>query len=275
MLRLPAPAKINLFLHITGRRANGYHELQTIFQLIDLCDWLEFAPRTDGQLILHSDLDVPPEHNLIIRAARALQQATDCTHGADIWLDKHLPMGGGIGGGSSDAATTLLGLNHLWQTGCSIDQLASLGLSLGADVPVFVRGQNAWAEGVGEQLTPVSLPATDYILLKPDCFISTGELFSKESLTRDSAITTFAAYQVQPSTFGNNFEPLAKMMYPAVAQALDYLSAFGQPRLTGTGACVFMPVDTSVDVAQILAQAPCQGWLCQSLDQSPVHQLLS
>lgn len=275
MLRLPAPAKINLFLHITGRRANGYHELQTIFQLIDLCDWLEFVPRTDGQLILHSDLDVPPEQNLIIRAAQALQQTTHCSLGADIWLDKHLPMGGGIGGGSSDAATTLLGLNHLWQTHCSIDQLASLGLNLGADIPVFVRGQNAWAEGIGEQLIPVDLPQTDYILLKPDCFISTGEFFSKESLTRDSAITTFAAYQVQPSTFGNNFEPLAKMLYPAVAQALDYLSAFGQPRLTGTGACVFMSVDASLDVVQILAQAPCQGWFCRSLDQSPVHRLLS
>lgn len=275
MLRLPAPAKINLFLHITGRRANGYHELQTLFQLIDLCDWLEFAPRTDGQVILHSDLDVPPEQNLIIRAAQALQHATQCTLGAEIWLDKHLPMGGGIGGGSSDAATTLLGLNHLWQTGCSIDQLAEIGVGLGADVPVFIRGHNAWAEGVGEQLTPVLLPQTDYILLKSDCFISTGELFSKESLTRDSAISTFAAYQVQPSTFGNNFEPLAKMLYPAVAQALDYLSAFGQPRLTGTGACVFMPVDASMDAAQILAQAPCQGWLCHSLDQSPVHRLLA
>lgn len=273
-LRLPAPAKLNLFLHITGRRADGYHQLQTIFQLIDRCDWLTFDARNDGQITLSSRMDVPHEDNLIVKAAKRLQQHTGCQQGANITLEKYLPMGGGIGGGSSDAATTLLALNHLWQTGLNIDQLAALGLKLGADVPVFVRGRNAWAEGVGEQLTAIDLPQKRYIVLKPDCFIGTSDLFSQETLTRNTPITTFAAYRSQPALCRNDCEPVAKVLFSPVAEALAYLNAFGSARLTGTGACVFMPLNASIDAKQLLANAPCDGFLAHSLDVSPVHTQL-
>ena len=273
-IRLPAPAKLNLFLHITARRGDGYHALQTIFQLIDRCDWLEFQTTPDAVLSFVSDFSLDPTDNLILRAAHLLQQHSGTTQGCQIRLDKQLPVGGGVGGGSSDAATTLLGLNHLWQLGYSLPQLAQLGLQLGADVPVFIYGHTAWAEGVGESITPIDLPESDYLVLKPDCFISTGALFSQQLLTRDTPITTFAAYQSQPALFGNNFEPIARQLYPAVAEALDYLSAFGQARLTGTGACVFMAVTAAINSQQILDNAPCTGFICQGLDQSPVHQQL-
>lgn len=273
-LRLPAPAKLNLFLHITGRRNDGYHDLQTIFQLIDRCDWLTFQLNDSGELTFNSAFDLDPASNLILRAAKLLQQHSGTTQGCSIHLEKHLPVGGGVGGGSSDAATTLLGLNHLWQLDYSLAELAQLGLQLGADVPVFIWGRNAWAEGVGESITPLDLPASDYIVLKPDCFISTGDLFSQQLLTRNTPVTTFAAYQSQPALFGNNFEPVARMLYPAVAEALDYLSVFGQARLTGTGACVFVAVTPAIDVQQVLDNAPCNGFFCRSLDQSPVHQQL-
>lgn len=271
-IRLPAPAKLNLFLHITGRRADGYHELQTIFQLIDRCDWLEFQTTTDGLVSFESEFLLDPHDNLILRAAHLLQQQSGTTHGCHIRLDKQLPVGGGVGGGSSDAATTLLGLNYLWQLGYSLSELAQLGLQLGADVPIFVCGHNAWADGVGETLIPIHLPKSDYIVLKPDCFISTGTLFSQQLLTRDTPITTFAAYQSQPALFGNNFEPVARQLYPAVAEALDYLSAFGQARLTGTGACVFIAVTPAMNPQKIVDNAPCMGFVCRSLSQSPVHQ---
>lgn len=273
-LRLPAPAKLNLFLHITGRRADGYHDLQTIFQLIDRCDWLEFYPTPTAELSFDSTFVLDPADNLILRAAQLLQQHSGTRHGCQIRLDKQLPVGGGVGGGSSDAATTLLGLNHLWQLGYSLPQLAQLGLQLGADVPVFVCGHNAWAEGVGESIHPIDLPETDYIVLKPDCFISTSALFSQQLLTRDTPVTTFAAYQSQPALFGNNFEHIARRLYPAVAEALDYLSAFGHARLTGTGACVFIAVTPAMNAQQILDEAPCMGFICHSLNQSPVHQQL-
>lgn len=273
-LRLPAPAKLNLFLHITGRRSDGYHDLQTIFQLIDQYDWLEFTATVTESIEFSSDFEVDPAQNLILRAARLLQRHSATTQGCLIHLEKNLPVGGGVGGGSSDAATTLLGLNHLWQLGYSLAELAQLGLQLGADVPVFIWGRSAWAEGVGESIQPVTLPTSAYIVLKPDCFISTGDLFSQQMLTRDTPITTFAAYQSQPALFGNNFQPIARQLYPAVAEALDYLSAFGQARLTGTGACVFVAVTPAMNPQQILDHAPCKGFICQSLDQSPVHQQL-
>lgn len=278
-LRLPAPAKLNLFLHITGRRNDGYHNLQTIFRLIDRCDWLTFQ-LNDSQLndsseiAFNSAFQLDPATNLILRAAKLLQQHSGTAQGCTISLDKHLPVGGGVGGGSSDAATTLLGLNHLWQLGYSLAELAQLGLQLGADVPVFIWGRNAWAEGVGESITPLDLPESAYIVLKPDCFISTGDLFSQQLLTRNTPVTTFAAYQSQPALFGNNFEPVARQLYPAVAEALDYLSVFGQARLTGTGACVFIAVTPAMNPQRILDNAPCAGFVCQGLDQSPVHQQL-
>ena len=273
-LRLPAPAKLNLFLHITGRRSDGYHNLQTIFQLIDCCDWLEFTPSATAEIDFISDFSLDPAHNLVLRAAKLLQQHSGTRQGAQIRLEKNLPVGGGVGGGSSDAATTLIGLNHMWQLNYSLDDLAQLGLQLGADVPVFIWGRNAWAEGVGESITRLDLPKIDYIVLKPDCFISTSTLFSQQLLTRDTPVTTFAAYQSQPALFGNNFEPIARQLYPAVAEALDYLSAFGQARLTGTGACVFMAVTAAINSQQILDNAPCTGFICRGLDQSPVHQQL-
>lgn len=271
VLRLPAPAKLNLFLHITGRRPDGYHTLQTLFQLVDWCDWLTFERSNNTDIVLDSALDVPPEYNLIVRAARLLQQQHGLTYGVRIHLNKQLPMGGGIGGGSSDAATTLLALNHLWDLRFSIDQLAQLGLQLGADVPVFVRGRNAWAEGVGEHLTPVNLTPKRYIILKPDCFISTSDLFSQDLLTRNTPVTTFAAYQSRPELFGNDCESVAKRLFAPVAQALDYLQHFGTARLTGTGACVFMALDDHIDTATLLRNAPCHGWIAHSVDRSPVH----
>ncbi|HZX51641.1 MAG TPA: 4-(cytidine 5'-diphospho)-2-C-methyl-D-erythritol kinase, partial [Pseudomonas sp.] len=186
-LILPAPAKLNLMLHILGRRADGYHELQTLFQFLDFADELGFALRQDGEIQLHTPIDgVPHDSNLIVRAARSLQHASGTRLGADIWLDKRLPMGGGIGGGSSDAATTLLGLNHLWQLNWDQDRLAALGLSLGADVPVFVRGHAAFAEGVGERLTAVELDEPWFLVAIPQVFVSTAEVFSDPELTRDT-----------------------------------------------------------------------------------------
>lgn len=276
VLCLPAPAKLNLFLHITGRRADGYHELQTLFQLIDWCDWLSFVPQSGDRIELNDPASgVNPADNLILRAAQLLRPRAQIATGMLIRLEKNLPMGGGLGGGSSDAATTLLALNHLWQCGLDLQALAALGLQLGADVPVFVQGHNAWAEGVGEQLMPVELPAAQYVVLKPECFISTGDLFSQESLTRHTPKTTFAAYRLQPEGFGNDCEPVARALYPAVDAALQYLSQFGAPRLTGTGACVFLPISDEVLAAQVVRQAPCPGRVVCSLDRSPVHAMLS
>lgn len=272
-LTLPAPAKLNLFLHITGRRADGYHNLQSVFQLIDLYDYLSFDIHHNSLTINALDKLVPDD-NLIIKAARLLQQHTGYQSGCHIELQKNIPMGGGVGGGSSNAATTLLALNTLWQTCLSLDELAKLSVQLGADVPVFIRGKNAWAEGIGEQLLAVDLPEIDYIVLKPDCFISTKQLFSQESLTRNTPETTFAAYQQNPAQCGNNFEAIAKKLYPEVAQALAYLNQFGQARLTGTGACVFLPVQPGQDISSILQHAPCKSYFCHGLQQSPVHEQL-
>ncbi len=272
-LTLPAPAKLNLFLHITGQRADGYHLLQTLFRLIDLADTLEFTLDTTGKLTC-TGLDIAASDNLILKAAQLLKVYSGSSFGAAIHMEKILPIGGGIGGGSSNAATTLLGLNALWNIGLTLHELAKLGLQLGADVPVFIYGQNAWAEGVGEQLTPVILPQTDYILLKPACFVSTKAVFMNKHLTRTTQLSTFAAYQSQPQLFVNDCEPVVCRLYPAVAQALSYLKQFGSARLTGTGACVFLPLTDGQDASTILSRAPCEGWLCHGLSRSPVHDLL-
>lgn len=272
-LTLASPAKLNLFLHITSQRDDGYHNLQTIFQLIDLYDYLTFdTGHTD---IVVSQIDqVNPQDNIVYKAAQLLKQYTGYSGGCHIRIDKHIPMGAGLGGGSSNAATTLLALNQLWHTGLNLQQLAELGRQLGADVPIFVFGQNAWAEGVGEQLTAVKLANAAYIVLKPDCFISTRKLFSQESLTRNATETTFAAYQHCPAEFGNNFEPVATDLYPEVAEALAYLKQFGLAKLTGTGACVFLQLQSLEDKAKIINNAPCTAYFCNSLQTSPVHQQL-
>ncbi len=275
VLTLPAPAKLNLMLHILGRRPDGYHELQTIFQFLDYGDELSFAPREDGEIRLHSDIEnVPHESNLIVRAARKLQQLTGSPLGADIWLKKVLPMGGGIGGGSSDAATTLLGLNHLWNTGCSEDQLAELGLGLGADVPVFVRGHAAFAEGVGEKLTPIDPEEPWYVVLVPQVSVSTAEIFSHPLLTRDSK-----PIKVRPVPKGNSrndCQAVVEESYPDVRNSLNLLSKFTEPRLTGTGSCVFgaFPDKAEADKVLALLAETQTGFVAKGSNVSMLHRTL-
>ena len=247
MIRVPSPAKINLFLHITGRRENGYHELQTIFQLIDLYDWMSFEITQDDSIKIEGLAAVQLEQNLIYRAAQLLRPHAKQPCGLNIHIEKNIPMGAGLGGGSSNAATTLIVLNQLWQCDLTEQQLAAYALQLGADVPIFVFGRNAWAEGIGEKLSFIDLTQKQFIVLKPDCFISTQQLFLQKSLTRDSKITTFCAYQLEPSLFGNNFEPVARQLYSEVEEAMHYLDQFGQAKLTGTGACVFIEVTAEMN----------------------------
>jgi len=271
MIRVPSPAKLNLFLHITGRRDNGYHELQSIFQLIDLTDWLEFTQTDDLKISIDGLSSVDLEQNLIYKATQILKPYAKQPSGLKISIEKNIPMGAGLGGGSSNAATTLIVVNQLWQCGLNIEQLAKLGLKLGADVPIFVHGRNAWAEGVGEHLTFIDLDQKQYIVLKPDCFISTQLLFSQKTLTRDTKPTKFCAYQLTPFNFGNNFEPLARSLYPEVNEAMQYLDQFGIAKLTGTGACVFTEVTADMNIDEILAHSPCKAYLVNSLNESPLR----
>ena len=275
-LVLPAPAKLNLFLHVVGRRSDGYHLLQTLFQLLDHGDVLAFEP---ADTLLLDDLPgVPREQNLVWRAARALQAHTGCSRGARIRLDKRLPAGGGLGGGSSDAATTLLGLNRLWDLGLDLDTLAGIGLGLGADVPVFVRGHTAFGEGIGERLTPVSLPERWYLVVHPGCHVETARIFRDESLTRDTPLTTMAALR-EPgydTRFRNDCEAVVRRLHPEVADALDWLGRFGTARLTGTGACVFMATETEAEARQVLRQLPPRfsGFVARGVNRSPAHAAL-
>ena len=272
MIRVPAPAKLNLFLHITGRRDNGYHELQSIFQLIDLQDWLEFRPKNnDISISIEGINTVDLEQNLIYKAIQILKPYAQKETGLSISVEKNIPMGAGLGGGSSNAATTLVVVNQLWQCSLSLEQLAELGVKLGADVPIFVHGRNAWAEGIGEHLTFIDLDQKQYIVLKPDCFISTQLLFSQKTLTRNTKTSTFCAYQLKPFNFGNNFEPLARSLYPEVNEAMQYLDQFGIAKLTGTGACVFTEVTSDMNIDEILAHSPCKAYLVNSLNESPLR----
>lgn len=274
-LILPSPAKLNLFLHITGRRPDGYHQLQTLFQLLDYGDELSFVSRSDGAVHVTPALPgVAQEDNLIYRAARELQAFTGCTTGAHIELTKRLPMGGGIGGGSSNAATTLLGLNHLWQTGLSLDELATLGGKLGADVPVFVRGRTAWAEGIGDELTPLDLPQTWYVVLVPECAISTAKIFSHKDLTRDTPDIKVAAFLEEGGK--NDCQPVVERLYPQVKDAVDWLSRFGPARLTGTGACVFSPFPSEQSALEVFAKRPKQlnGFVAVGANESLLHRRL-
>lgn len=273
----PAPAKLNLFLHITGRRPDGYHELQTVFQFIDFGDELRFVLRDDGEVRrVSGPADVAEEQDLTVRAARLLRQAAGCSLGADIHIHKRLPMGGGLGGGSSDAATTLVALNQLWQTGLSEDALAELGRQLGADVPVFVRGHAAWGEGVGERLTAIDLPQPWFVVLVPKVHIATAQLFAHPRLTRDVPalkIRDFLA-PAKGEAFVNVFEPLVREAYPEVAEALDWLAAQGcASKLTGTGACVFAAFEDEAVAREVAtrAQGHWQVILARGCNQSPLH----
>lgn len=252
-LSLPAPAKLNLMLHIVGRRTDGYHELQTLFQFLDYADYLHFSSRADGLIQLQTPIaGVAPADNLIVKAAKLLQQYSGCTLGADIWLEKKLPIGGGVGGGSSNAATTLLGLNHLWQLGLSLEQLAELGVQLGADVPVFVHGKAAFAEGVGEKLTFLELAEPWYLVAKPAVFISTGKIFSDPDLTRDSAVIKVRSVLEQGGR--NDCQAVVVRHYPEVGHALEALEQYTQARLTGTGSCIFGVFPNELDAVKVSHQ---------------------
>lgn len=273
----PAPAKVNLFLHITARRADGYHELQTAFQFLDYGDRLRFTVTDDDQIRLQDGLEnVPAEANLIVRAAKLLQSAARCQQGANIQLEKRLPMGAGLGGGSSDAATTLVALNALWQCGFTEDQLAVMGLTLGADVPVFVRGHAAWAEGVGEIITPITPPEPWYLVIFPDCAVSTAEIFSAAELTRDCEPITIAGFLAGEGS--NICEPVVKKLYPPVAQALAWLAQYAAiPRMSGTGSCVFARFDSKNEAENVLQYVPkhWQAFTAKGCNVSPLNLCLA
>lgn len=274
-MKLLAPAKLNLFLHITGRREDGYHLLQTVFQFLDYCDEIELTLRSDDQINRLAGLEsVKPEDDLVVRAASLLKTHTGCKLGVDISVDKKLPMGGGLGGGSSDAATVLLGLNELWNCQLSTDELADLGVTLGADVPVFVRGYAAWAEGIGEDLTPIVLPEDWFVVIHPNVFVSTPELFSEKSLTRDCEplkIMRFLEGQGR-----NVFEPVVKNKHPEVAEALSWLSDFSQARLTGSGSCIFARFSEKNVAQDVLNELPSRwhGFVAKGLNKSPLYTSL-
>ncbi|WP_181814577.1 4-(cytidine 5'-diphospho)-2-C-methyl-D-erythritol kinase [Kluyvera ascorbata] len=281
MTRWPSPAKLNLFLYITGQRADGYHTLQTLFQFLDYGDTLTIVPRQDGQLRLLTPLDgVPNEENLIIRAARLLMKtAADSQRlpegsGADISIDKRLPMGGGLGGGSSNAATVLVALNHLWQCGLSEDELATIGLTLGADVPVFVRGHSAFAEGVGEVLTPVEVAEKWYLVAHPGVSIPTPVIFRDPELPRNTPVRSIET--LLNCEFGNDCEVIARKRFREVDDVLSWLLEYAPSRLTGTGACVFAEFDTELAARQVLEQAPewLQGFVAKGVNLSPLKQAL-
>jgi len=271
----PAPAKLNLFLHVIGRRSDGYHLLQTVFRLIDHGDTLHIAIDDSGEIVHENPLPgVPAEQDLIIRAAHLLQQASGSRLGCRLRLDKRLPMGGGLGGGSSDAATTLIALNHLWGTRFSREQLQALGLQLGADVPVFIFGRDAFAEGVGEALQPIRLPNQWYAVLIPPVSVPTAEIFSDPCLTRNSEPIIMAAFPNEQ--MHNDLQAVAVRKYPIIADHLAWLSQYGNAMMTGSGACVFAAFDTQVEAERVITALPAtmQGFSAQSMMQHPLFDLL-
>lgn len=272
----PAPAKLNLFLHITGRRADGYHLLQSVFQFLDYSDELSFAPRRDGRVRRVNVLaGVAEADDLTLRAARILQQFSGTTQGADIRIHKRLPMGGGLGGGSSDAATALVALNRLWGLGLSVDRLAGLALELGADVPVFVRGQAAWAEGVGERLTPIDLPEPWFVVIIPPCHVPTAEIFAAPELTRDAQSIKIPAFLDGQGS--NVCEVVVRKRYPEVDKALNWLAQYSQSRMSGTGSCVFAPFADEAYARRVLQQLPdaWRGFVAKGMNRSPLLDYLA
>ncbi|AAN56813.1 4-(cytidine 5'-diphospho)-2-C-methyl-D-erythritol kinase [Shewanella oneidensis MR-1] len=268
----PAPAKLNLFLHINGRRSDGYHELQTLFQFVDCCDQLDFRVTDTPELILHSTMSavVADSDNLILRAAKSLQQATGFNGGAEIWLDKRLPMGGGLGGGSSDAATTLVALNRLWNTQLSHDELAAIGLKLGADIPVFIHGFAAFAQGVGERLQAVNPAELWYLVIAPDAHVSTAAVFQDPLLPRNTPKLGLDTLLSQP--WANDCQELVVSKYPQVAKALGWLLEYAPSRMTGTGACVFGEFSSQQQALAALAKLPSdmQGFVAKGMNISPL-----
>jgi 4-diphosphocytidyl-2-C-methyl-D-erythritol kinase len=265
-----APAKLNLFLHITGRREDGYHLLQSVFMLIDWCDTLHFDTRANGQLS-REDLTIPlPADDLVLRAAKALQSASGTTLGAHIAIDKTIPAQAGMGGGSSDAASTLLALNRLWGLNWPLSQLLPLGLALGADVPFFLRGHNAWVEGIGEQITPVSVPERRFVVLKPNAGLETARIFRDQGLQRNTETATITDFAVHPFDFGrNDLQPVAQALCPEIDQALQWLTTFGlSPRMTGSGSAVFAQLPSKVEMP-----SPPHGWQMRVCSNMAVHPL--
>ena len=272
----PAPAKLNLFLHITGRRDDGYHNLQTLFQFLEFGDYLQLQVRQDGEIHRQTTIaGVDPQQDLTVRAARLLQQHTGCTQGVDIRIEKNLPMGGGLGGGSSDAATTLVALNELWDLGLAQAELIDLGRSLGADVPIFIHGHAAWAEGAGEILTSIDPPEDNYLLIVPPAHVSTAEIFNHPALTRDSSPIKIADFLEGQGH--NDLEAVVRQEYPVIDEAMNWLQHFANARMTGTGAGVFITTE-SPRKAQLIAQQAPADWQCfvtQGLNSSPLHDQLS
>lgn len=276
----PAPAKLNLFLHVTGRRADGYHLLQTLFRFIDLHDTLHFTLREDGEVRRSNPVEgVAEDQDLCVRAARLLQAETGCAQGADIAVEKRIPMGGGLGGGSSDAATALIALNRLWSLGLSRERLMQLGLRLGADVPVFVFGENAFAEGVGERLQACGLPEAWYVVLFPPVHVPTAQIFTHPELTRDTDSITMRALS-EPrlrSELRNDLQPVACKLYPEVARHIAWLANFGRAIMTGSGACVFAEFESRSQAEAVIRQLPhdMRGVVAQGLARHPLHDWVS
>ena len=274
-ITLPAPPKINLFLHITGRRDDGYHNLQTLFQLLDGGDNLTFTLTENNKISLSTQIEgVAESDNLIVRAASLLQKKSNCTRGCIIDLDKKLPMGAGLGGGSSNAATTLLALNKLWNCDLSIDELAKIGTKLGADVPVFVEGNSAFAEGIGEQLTPVDIPKSWYLIITPDCTVSTEKIFSNPQLTRNS--TPIKIRALSEEQYRNDCQAIVEKLHPQVKEVVEWLETYSTPLMTGTGASVFCRWATEAQAKEVLSRVPqhWNGFVAQGVNHSLVHQKL-
>ncbi|HXU93802.1 MAG TPA: 4-(cytidine 5'-diphospho)-2-C-methyl-D-erythritol kinase [Gallionella sp.] len=278
----PAPAKLNLFLHVVGRRPDGYHMLQTLFRFIDLRDMLHFTLRDDGVVRRSSEIEgVAEDQDLCVRAARLLQDETGCKQGVDIAVEKHIPMGGGLGGGSSDAATTLIALNRLWGLGLSRERLMRLGLRLGADVPVFVFGENAFAEGVGEKLQAYPLPEAWYVVLFPPVHVPTVQIFTHPELTRDSVSITMRALsklrQQEGQQLRNDLQSVVCKLYPEVARYIAWLGNFGRAMMTGSGACVFAEFESRSQADAVVKQLPhnMRGVVAQGLVKHPLHDWVS
>jgi 4-diphosphocytidyl-2-C-methyl-D-erythritol kinase len=285
----PAPAKLNLFLHVTGRRPDGYHLLQSVFQLIDRADTLHFDLREDGRIVRTTEVPgVPEEQDLIVRALHLLADAYQRRHGRgvpgiDVAVDKILPMGGGLGGGSSDAATALMAANHLWQAGLSADELMALGLPLGADIPFFIFGQTAFAEGVGEALQAVQGPDCWYVVIEPGVSVPTPAIFTASDLTRDTkpvTISDFSRHQSVQGELGgfgrNDLQAVAARLFPPVAEAVEWLGSYGRARMTGSGACVFCALSSESEADKVLAQVPAvwKAWKARALAHHPLKSLL-